>query len=209
MSATKTWRETAEFVRERLCAGLPSVTTLEWIDQQHFAKTKMAYTFLPSDLNAITVIKSYYCVILKMVILHDAIKTIQNSVFVFFPKKKKSLFFFKKSENPDKKTKHVNCFFNPGFFNTDYFSTFFCDFPLIARSGTSHVTISLIGCASYTESIGPCYWGSCELLAFEYVKISIDNKTSFVKFNPCSMSALNLDGGGPGAQAWWEASQNL
>jgi len=24
-------------------------------------------------------------------------------------------------------------------------------------------------------------------LAFEYVKISIDNKTSFVKFNPCNM----------------------
>jgi len=43
-------------------------------------------------LNAIIGIKSYYCVILKMVILHDAIKTIQNSVFVFFEKKNKNLF---------------------------------------------------------------------------------------------------------------------
>ena len=40
----------------------------------------MAYISLPSDLNAIIGIKSYCCVILKMVILHDAIKTIQNSV---------------------------------------------------------------------------------------------------------------------------------
>jgi len=27
---------------------------------------------------------SYYCVILQMAILHNAIKTIQNGVFVFF-----------------------------------------------------------------------------------------------------------------------------
>jgi len=67
-----------------LCACLPNLTTLEWIDQQHFAKTKMGYISLPSDLNAIIGIKSYYCVIQKMVILHDAIKTVQNSVFVFF-----------------------------------------------------------------------------------------------------------------------------
>jgi len=26
----------------------------------------------------------------------------------------------------------------------------FCDFPLIARFGTSHVTINLIGCAPHT-----------------------------------------------------------
>ena len=51
-----------------LCACLPNLTTLECIDQQHFAKTKMAYISLPWDLNAITGIKSYYCVILKMVI---------------------------------------------------------------------------------------------------------------------------------------------
>jgi len=42
-------------------------------------------------LNAIIGITSYYCVILKMVILHDAIKTIQNGVFAFF--KNKTCFF--------------------------------------------------------------------------------------------------------------------
>jgi len=34
------------------------------------------------------------------------------------------------------------------FFNPDYLSKLFRDFPLIARSGTSHVTVSLIGRAS-------------------------------------------------------------
>jgi len=34
--------------------------------------------------------------------LHDAIKTIQNGVFVlFFLKKNKNLFLFKKNKNPD------------------------------------------------------------------------------------------------------------
>jgi len=32
-----------------LCAFLPSLTTMEWIDQQHFAKTKMD-TFLYSQI---------------------------------------------------------------------------------------------------------------------------------------------------------------
>jgi len=53
---------------------------------------------------------------------------------------------------------------------------------LIKRSGTSQVTISLIGCAPHTYSVGPWYWRMWELLAFEYVKISADNKTSFEKF---------------------------
>jgi len=43
-----------------------------------------------------------------MVILHDAIKTIQNSVFAFFTKKRTKTCFLKKTKNPDKKTKHVN-----------------------------------------------------------------------------------------------------
>jgi len=30
-----------------------------------------------------------------------------------------------------------------------YLSTFICDFPLIARSGKSHVNISLMECAFY------------------------------------------------------------
>jgi len=57
------------------------------IDQKHIAKSKMGYISLSSILNAIIGITSYYCVILKMVILHDAIKTIQNGDFVFFLKK--------------------------------------------------------------------------------------------------------------------------
>jgi len=36
------------------------------------------------------------------------------------------------------------------FLNPNYLSILFCDFALIARSGTSHVTISLIGCALHT-----------------------------------------------------------
>jgi len=62
-------------------------------------KTNMGYIFFPSILNAIVGITSYYCVILKMVILHDAIKTIQNGVFLFFLKKEQNLvsfFVFKK-----------------------------------------------------------------------------------------------------------------
>jgi len=36
------------------------------------------------------------------------------------------------------------------FLNPDYISNLFCDFPLTARSGTTKVTISLIGRAPYT-----------------------------------------------------------
>jgi len=81
-----------------LCACLPSLTTLESIDQQHFAKTKIRQISLPPNLNDMIGITSYYCVILQMVILHDAIKTIQNGVFVFFSKNK-NLFFLKKKQN--------------------------------------------------------------------------------------------------------------
>jgi len=59
----------------------------------------MGYISLPSDLNAIIGITSYHCVILKMVILHDAIKTIQNRVFVFFfLKKEQKAISFQKNE---------------------------------------------------------------------------------------------------------------
>jgi len=36
------------------------------------------------------------------------------------------------------------------FLNPDYLSILFCKFPLIARSGKSHATISLIECAPHT-----------------------------------------------------------
>ena len=47
----------------------------------------MGYISLPSIFNSITGITSYYCVVLNMVILYDAIKTIQNGVFAFVLKK--------------------------------------------------------------------------------------------------------------------------
>ena len=102
-----------------LCAFLPN-TTLEWIDQK-FAKTKMEYISLPSNLNSIIGTTSYYCVILKIMIFHDPIKTIKNKVFPFSKKKiTKLCFFFKKTEKPVflKKQKQVGFFFfwkNPGF----------------------------------------------------------------------------------------------
>ena len=45
--------------------------------------------YTKKNLNAITGITSYYCAIMKMMILHDAIKTIQNGVFAFFKKEQK------------------------------------------------------------------------------------------------------------------------
>jgi len=53
--------------------------------------------FLPSILNAIMGITSYYCVILKMVIFHGGIKTIQNEVFPFSSKKRMKYCFFLKT----------------------------------------------------------------------------------------------------------------
>jgi len=60
-------------------------------------------------LIAIIGITSYHCVFLKMVIMHDAIKTLQNGVFLFFVKKSKNLF-----QNP-KKTGRLFFFKYPGF----------------------------------------------------------------------------------------------
>jgi len=53
-------------------------------------KNKDGERFSTSDLNAIVAITSY--VILKMAILHVAIKTIQNRFFCVFFKKNKNLF---------------------------------------------------------------------------------------------------------------------
>jgi len=55
----------------------------------------MGYISLPSILSATIDITSYYYVILKMVILHDATETIRNGVFVFFLKKEQTCFFKK------------------------------------------------------------------------------------------------------------------
>jgi len=81
-----------------LCTCLPSLTSLEWADQQHFAKTKMGYISLPSILNAIIGITCYHCVILKMVILHDVIKLILNCFFPFSLQKEQNLVSSKKKK---------------------------------------------------------------------------------------------------------------
>jgi len=49
----------------------------------------MRYVSLPSNLNAIMG-TNYYCANLKMLILHAAIKTIENGVFAFFKKKEQT-----------------------------------------------------------------------------------------------------------------------
>ena len=136
-----------------LCAFLLSFTTLKWIGQQHFAKTKRdGYISLPSNYNAIIAITIYYCVILQIAILHKAINTIQNKAFVFFCKKNKSLFHFKKPKKPEfEKNRRVGIFWKKRvFLNPCYLWILFCDFPLIARSGTTDATTRLIGRAPYT-----------------------------------------------------------
>jgi len=55
---------------------------------------KEGYISLPLILNAIIGITSYYCIIMKTVILHDGIKTIQNWVFLFSLKKEQNLVYF-------------------------------------------------------------------------------------------------------------------
>jgi len=76
----------------------------------------MGYMSLPSDFNAIVGISNYYCVILKMVVLHDAIKTIQNGIFVFFFLKNKNLFPFKKIQKNSVTKKQVGRVFNKSVF---------------------------------------------------------------------------------------------
>ena len=84
-----------------------------------------------------------------MVILHDAIKTIQNGIFVFFIKEQKPV-SFQKSKNIRIK-KQVGCFFK----TTDFSQSWLPfnplgDFPLITRSGTSHVIIRMVDCEPHT-----------------------------------------------------------
>jgi len=54
----------------------------------------MGYISLPSNLNGIIDITSYYCIMLKIMILHDAIKTIKNKVFPFSLKKEQNIVSF-------------------------------------------------------------------------------------------------------------------
>jgi len=71
----------------------------------------------------------------------------------FFEKRTKTCFF---SKNPNlKKQEGWNCLKKQVFLNPDYLSILCSDFPWIARSGTTVVTISLIGRAPYTWSKRP------------------------------------------------------
>jgi len=66
----------------------------------------MGYISLPSNLNAIIDITSCYCVILKIVILDDAIKTIHNGGLCFLKKEQKLVPFDEKQKNSDQKSKN-------------------------------------------------------------------------------------------------------
>jgi len=57
----------------------------------------MGYISLPSNLNGIIGTASFYCVIPKIMTLHDAIKTIKNRVFLFSLKKEQNLVSFQKT----------------------------------------------------------------------------------------------------------------
>ena len=72
----------------------------------------MEYISLPTNLYVIIGIASYYCVIPKMVILHDAIKTIRMGFLCVFIKNKK-LFLFKKTNKFGLKQQEF--FFKTGF----------------------------------------------------------------------------------------------
>jgi len=82
-----------------------------------------------------------------MMIFHDAMKVIPNWVCVLFLNKRTKPVSFQKK--PRKRMMN-NILLKRIFLNPDYLSILFCNFPLIARSGTSHVIISLIGCALQT-----------------------------------------------------------
>ena len=66
-------------------------------------------------------ITSYYCEILKIMVLHDAIKTIKSKVFPFSLKKEQNLVSFKKkTKKPgllkkNKKPRWIGFFEKPGF----------------------------------------------------------------------------------------------
>jgi len=80
-------------------------------------KNKDGYISLPLNLNDTIGITSYYCVILKIMILHDAVKTINNMVFPFSLKKKNKILHLLKK---NKKTqvflkKKKTCVFQPCF----------------------------------------------------------------------------------------------
>jgi len=143
-----TWRETA------VCVGLAFLCLLSACFPRltnNTLRKKRWSAFLPWNLNPKVDIADYNCVILKMVILHDAIKTLQNGVCVFSKKKKKKTYVFSKKQIKTDKKNNGGCFFQKScFFSTLIMLwSFFCDFPSIARSGTSHLIINLVACTPH------------------------------------------------------------
>jgi len=68
--------------------------------------------------------------------------------FLCFFKEQKNCFFSNNPKNGFKKEQNIQVGWV--FLDPDYLSILFYDFPLIARFGTSHVIISLIGYAPHT-----------------------------------------------------------
>jgi len=121
----KNWRETAEFVWEWLssvCCARSCQASPLWSELTNNTLRKQRWdTFLyPQNWMPYTVIgiTSYYCVILKMVILHDEMKTIPIGFLRVFLKNE-SLFLFKKTKKIGLKKKQKNrwgVFFKKRFF---------------------------------------------------------------------------------------------
>jgi len=86
---------------EHACQTLPLRSELT----NNTVKTKMGNISFLSILNALIGITSYYCIFLKMVILHDAIKNNSERGFPFSLKKEQNLVSFLK------KTKKQQYFF--------------------------------------------------------------------------------------------------
>jgi len=113
-----------------------------------------------------------------MVTLHDAIETIKNGVFVFFFEKNKKIGW----------KKQVGCFFDKnGFCSTliVFWSFLWFSLDRTIWNKSRHYQFDWV-CATHLEC-GCLVMKKLRITATEYVKISVDNKTSFEKLNPCSM----------------------
>ena len=112
-----------------LCAFLPNLKTLEWIDQQHCENKDEVHFFTLKTECHNRYNKLLLCNFLNMVTLHDTIKTIQNGVFVLFKKKNENLFLFKGNKKTHLKKTGGLFLKKRVFLNPDYLSILFCNFP--------------------------------------------------------------------------------
>jgi len=118
-----------------------------------------------------------------MVTLHDAIKTIQNGVFVFFSKEHKPV-SLKKNKKTDLKNRRL--FQKLFFLKPNYLSIFFViSLDRTIWNKSRHYQFDWVR-AAHLEYMS-LVMKKLRIDSFEYVKISVDKKTSFEKWNPCSM----------------------